>query len=117
MFPHEKYPVIARGLLAKTQAGQAAWKQVVDEPHEFVLALPQSRIYVHFISPVAEVDRIELQLSRKDGVPAGTWIVEEGDEAWGLASELYATVERSVIGWDKVLEDVEQFLKSDRVPS
>ncbi len=117
MVTPDKYREIARGLLAKTQAGQANWKQVVADPHDFLLTLPQSKVDVRYLSPATEVDRVRLQLCRTDGVSVGTWEVEEGDEDWDLARELYHTVERSVVGWDKVLEDVEQFLKSETVPS
>ena len=41
---------------------------------------------------------------------AGSWDVEEGEDDWPLAYELYLEASKQVTKWDKVLEEVEAFI-------
>lgn len=108
------YPEIALGLLKKTKDGSAIWECDV-LPKSFILHLPASSIILSYIVPKAEVERVVLRLCRKDLTQVGVWTVEEDLEHWGLVVELFSTVERQVLGWDMVLEDVEAFLQGSTV--
>ncbi len=115
MIPNEKYVEIARGLLRKTETGTAKWVQGAGEMSEFVLNLPASRIFLQYTSPTVEDDRITLALCQPEGRAVGSWIVHESDPDWELAQTLYSAVSRQVVGWDRVLEDIESFLQKSGV--
>ena len=44
------------------------------------------------------------------GNVALSWKAEDGQDEWPLAFELYQEVSKQVNKWDKVLEEVEQFI-------
>ena len=114
MVTAETYAEIARGLLAKTQAEKSKWQRSgPEDDRAFRLELPKSKVILRFSSPRTEPDAILLDLCRGDGIPVGTWTVQEGDEDWQLARKLYAEVQRRVVGWSEVLEDIEKYLRSD----
>lgn len=55
-------------------------------------------------------DFVVLTVTDSNGNIAGTWEVEEGQDDWPLAYDLYLEVSKQVNKWDKVLEEVEQFI-------
>jgi hypothetical protein len=110
MNPEDKYPEIAKGLLEKTRQRKAVWDEGPES--SFILNLKNSAIRVKLISPPTEVDSITLAFLNKAGREVDTWTVQDGDLHWDLAKDLYRQIAKNVAGWDKVLEDIEAFLKS-----
>lgn len=111
MIPEQKYVDIAKGLLEKTKMNQVPWKK--QSRVAFDVKLPQSEISIVYGNPPTEPDFIRLLLIGQNGYAVGEWLVQEGEDNWPLAWELYCEASRYVTGWDKVLQDVEQFLASE----
>ena len=80
------------------------------EATEFILTLPQSVIRLALISRPYQPDAVSMKLLDKNERLAGTWNVEEGEDDWPIALELFEEVSKQVIKWDKVLDDVETFI-------
>jgi hypothetical protein len=112
MIPKAKCVEIAKGLLEKTKQGKVEWRNFSSQPNAFRLQSPQLSFFLNHVSPATEVDYVELQLMGPKGESVGSWKVLEGDPDWGLASELYSEVSRNVLGWDKVLSEVEKFISN-----
>ena len=108
---------IANELLEKTRAGQVHWKIAGSSktPRKFGVTLPQSRIFIEYQSPHTEADFIALSICRLDNVTVGSLEAAEGTPQWKLLRVLYNEVSRVALGWDKVLEDVTEALKSESV--
>jgi hypothetical protein len=112
MIPESKFPEIAKGLLEKTRQQRADWREHGRQENTFVLPLQNSHIQIQRISPPTEPDCINLTFFNEERKAVGRWIVQEGDEAWELVSELYGLIVKKITGWDKVLEEIEAFLNS-----
>jgi hypothetical protein len=112
MIPKDKFPEIARGLLEKTRQRKAAWEENTSSRGGHVLKLKDSIIWINYFSPPTEPDYIMLVFMNKEGRDVGSWTVTEGEDHWDLVSELYGQIEKTITGWDRVLEDIEAFLKS-----
>lgn len=131
MIPNEKYVRIVKGLLDKTKRKEVPWKPLIEQlpssvsrllnranlgfdiPTEttvFKLSLPNSNVLLAFDSPATDPDAVGLYFLDKQERVAGGWRAEEGDENWSLAFELFDEVSKQVNKWDKVLDDVEQFI-------
>ncbi|HYT87937.1 MAG TPA: hypothetical protein VEL76_04400 [Gemmataceae bacterium] len=100
---------IAKGLLQKTRQQKAPW---TDAGGHFLLLLKNARITLSYQSPVAEPDFITVTFSNKEGKVAATWTVHEEDPGWELVNELHEEVRRRAAGWEKVLADIEDFIRS-----
>src|SRR5947209_1192350 len=113
MIPDAKAPEIIQGLLRKTRQGRVEWRQVKNSVCQFSVKLPHSAIFLNYETPQAAPDYVELRLCRPDNTPAAVWLINEGDELWPPAFELFMQVQKGVTGWDKVLEDVENLIAED----
>ncbi len=117
MIAENQYVEIARRLLDKTNQGMAKWEAVQKDHSRFVLKLPVSRIVIRYDAPVAEFDRITLEICGREGDVLAAWSVSEGEPHWNEAMDLFTTVKRQFFGWDKVLQDVEAFLQIGKTSS
>jgi hypothetical protein len=72
--------------------------------------LPESSLHLAYFSPQADADYVCLDLRRPDGTVVASWSVRDGDPEWDLMQNLYSEASRIAMGWDKVIEDVEQAL-------
>jgi hypothetical protein len=108
---------IANELLEKTRAGQVNWRIAGSSktPRRFGVTLPQSRIFIEYQSPHTDADFIALSISRPDNVTVGSLEAAEGTPNWKLLRVLYQEASRVALGWDKVLEDVTEALKTESV--
>ena len=79
------------------------------EPENFVFRLPNSIVGLGFVHRTVG-DFVVLTVNDRNGNIAGSWEVEEGQDDWPLAYELYQEVSKQVNKWDKVLEEVEAFI-------
>ena len=118
MIPEDRFLDIAKGLFEKTKQGKVNWKLpppghlgLPAPANAYMVQLPNALITLMYCSPRTEPDFVMLIFQGPKG-PVGSWKVEEGSEHWRLANSLYSDVTRYVTGWDKVLEEVEQFIKS-----
>jgi hypothetical protein len=113
LIPEEKFRRIASRLLTKTQSSEVLWKHDDSDDWVFVLDLPKSRVRLSLESPRAEPDRIVMSIMEDADLSVADWKVEEGDPDWGLVRALYDSVSRAVLGWDKVLADVEEAVEKE----
>ena len=112
MIPDSKFREIAKGLFEKSKQGKVEWKKDASPNDAFRFQSPQFSFFLNYVRPRVERDYIELVLQGPRGEEVGKWRVFEDDENGQLASELYSEVSRKVIGWDKVLQEVEKFIGS-----
>jgi hypothetical protein len=113
MIPESKFLEIAKGLLEKTRQRKARWEEQPGDQGAFVLRLRNASIRIKLFSPPTEMDSISLMLLNEEGKEVGSWTVQDGEQHWGVISELYHEVITNLRGRDKVLEEVEAFLNSE----
>jgi hypothetical protein len=112
MIPDSKYPEIVKGLLEKTRQQKAIWEELPGEENAFRLRLRNSTIELRYFAPSTEPDIIAIILRNSEGRQVGSWNVTDGEPYWALVNDLYDLVVKKNTGWDKVLEEIEAFLKS-----
>jgi hypothetical protein len=126
MILSEKYLRIAHGLPEKTKQRKAVWKpapmnelghaqmfrraDAQGEIYDFQLQLPKSVVRITWRFPGTTAEMIALEFLDDRDQLAGTWNVAMGGKDWALAYELYQEVGKQVNKWDKVLEEVEEFI-------
>jgi hypothetical protein len=120
MFTDEKAIEILTKLLEKTRARQVNWQAGApdeeptnfDEVTSFFLELPHSRVLISLESPLVEIDWIDVVFKNKEGVSVKRIVVDEEDPNWPLVQSLYQEAGRITIGWDTVLNDLENAVQS-----
>jgi hypothetical protein len=114
MIPQDKIREIVKRLLEKSRSNQVNWQREPSRKmndgttiEELVVRFPESSIAVRYWSPPTEPDYISIHVLNKGGVKVETIYYGDNDEDWPLASDLFREAERFVLGWDKVLTDIE----------
>jgi hypothetical protein len=125
MITDKKLMEIIEKLLAKAKSDQVHWQgeaskyvghQEADQLR-FVVHFKESKLYIQYSSPPTEPDEIEIGIENNDGDTLKTISAYEDDEneneRWRLFLDLYQEAERSVLGSDRVLSEIEQELQKD----
>ena len=112
MIPESKFVEIAKGLFRKTRQGKVRWEQYSNG--SYIARLPGSAVIVRQYTSASSPTYISLDVRGPSGTSVGLWQVFEGEDNWQHAAELHSEIERGMTGWDKVLEDIERFIASDK---
>ena len=117
MISNEKLMDIVAKLLEKAKADEVRWQQEHDDEEltTFSVQFKKSRLYVQFSSPATEPDEIEIGIENSEGKPIKRVAVEEDEDnsTWRLFFDLYQEAERSVLGSDRVLSEIEEELQKE----
>ena len=107
MIPQEKVRQIIQRLLERSRLNEVAWQGT---RNGYVVRFPRSWLGVDYGSPDTEPDFVSIEIGRSDRESIGYWRFSENEDGWNEARELYWEAERAVVGWDRVLSDVEAAL-------
>jgi hypothetical protein len=116
MIPEQKLREIVEGLFRKTREGALEW---MPDPGTgtgggYWVGFPNSRIEICKVSPPSEKDFIVMTIFGERGQEVGRWQVDEGSSPdrgdWDLVLSLYNEVDRYVLGWDVVVDEIEKLL-------
>jgi hypothetical protein len=122
MITEKKLVDIVEKLLAKAKADQVHWQRESfrgidedDELHAFSVQFKESKLYIQYDSPPTEPDEIEIGIENNNGDTLKRVAVQEDekDTEWRLFLGLYQEAERSVLGSDRVLSEIEEELQKE----
>ena len=104
---------LAQRLLNKTRAREVNWIQSdANSPDNTLeLILNGSSVQVLFRSPSVEPDEVELRVNgytaNGSKVAIESFTALEGDDDWALLHDLYTESTKVVLGWDRVMNELE----------
>ena len=113
---------IVRGLLEKTTANQVNWHvgEIYDDPSDvylesnsFFVQLPESRVTVTFEAQYGVPDQIVIEFKNKENLSVKRLRVDWNSPDWELARDLYHAIGRALLGWDKVLDEIEDAVRGE----
>jgi len=114
MFSDLKAREILVRLLEKTRANQVNWLSDPDASHSdgsrsFYVSLPQSFVVV---TQRPDHESYEVTFSNKEDVVVKQMILGQDHPDWDTIQSLFDEANRIVLGWDRVLEDLEKAVSS-----
>ncbi len=104
----------------KSRANQVNWRldesdvSDLSEATSFVVTLPESSVGLNYYSPRVEDDQYVVSFNNKNEVTVKRLVINEDHPSWELARSLFDEAGRVTVGWDKVFDDLENAVKSDK---
>ena len=119
MIPEQEMIDVANRLLEKTERDEIEWKETrvgaetIFGSYDFTEGRVQIRIV--FVSPRAEPDHYVLSVSTDNRLVGKLVVGRDDSDAAAPLEQLHRQAERTAVKWDKALEQLREFLSSDRV--
>jgi hypothetical protein len=110
---------LATTLLERSRKNEVKWEKAEREggyPYNRV-AFPTSEFQIWYMPSPTEPDSIGASIDKRGGIEVVRLdaTAEDGSPHWQLLSDLYEESNRCILGWDKVLSEIEEELKKDVV--
>lgn len=108
------YQDLARRLAMRTTQGRVKWQRTARED-EFIVYFESYALSVRLTAPVHDPDYCTFAIRNITGEEVDRFIVEEGDELWPLARNLWAGARRKALRIDEALAGILEELDTKEI--